>query len=62
MDLEKVFNYFIKGLILIFLGIILVCNLINDNSLNNRIPNIRNFNNFNNIITNILFNNKAKKD
>lgn len=62
MDLEKVFNYFIKGLILIFLGIILVCNLINDNSLNNRIPNIRNISNFNNIITYLLFNNKAKKN
>ena len=62
MDLEKVFNYFIKGLILIFLGIILVCNLINDNSLDNRIPNIRNISNFNNIITYLLFNNKAKKN
>ena len=62
MDLEKVFNYFIKGLILIFLGIILVCNLIKDNSLNNRIPNIRNISNFNNIITYLLFNNKAKKN
>ena len=31
MVLEKVFNYFVKGLIILFLGIIIVCNIINEN-------------------------------